>query len=98
MITSHQVLLVITHLPEFANKKENGVNKLLVTISLFLLSLLLGQPFAIEEVVLSGTIEAACSICSPTHSLIDTSGNLSLKISNSFVDQSSITIDTKVHK
>ena len=103
MITCQQVLLVIIHAPEFTTEKENEVNKLLVTISPFLLSLLPGQLFAAEEVVLSGTIEtvsnaAACGICSPTHSVIDTSGNLSLQIGNSFVDLSSITGDEKVHK
>lgn len=56
-----------------------------------------------EQVSLSGTIvsvanAAACGVCSPTHSVVDTSGTLSLQIGNSFVDLSSISDDEQVHR
>lgn len=56
-----------------------------------------------EKISLSGTISsvanaAACGICSPTHSIVDTSGTLTLFIGNSFVDLSLISDDQQVHR
>ncbi len=59
--------------------------------------------FAAEKVVLSGTIQSvacaqACGICCPTHSVIDTSGELSLQIGNSFVELAKFSDDQQVHQ
>lgn len=56
-----------------------------------------------EKITLSGTIAAvanaaACGVCSPTYSVVDTSGTLNLLIGNSFVDLSTISDDGLVHQ
>tara|TARA_B100000315_G_C14523251_1_gene562579 strand:- start:457 stop:1122 length:666 start_codon:yes stop_codon:yes gene_type:complete len=56
-----------------------------------------------EKVNLSGTIETpacaqACGICCPTHSVVDTSGTLSLQIGNTFVDLSEVSDDGQLHE
>lgn len=56
-----------------------------------------------EKITLSGTIAsvanaAACGVCSPTYSVVDTSGTLNLLIGNSFVDLSKISDDGLVHQ
>ena len=74
--------------------------KNLIPICLLLLSI---DAIAAEKVVLSGTIESlacatACGICCPTHSVIDTSGELNLQIGNSFVDLAKFSDDQQVHQ
>ena len=56
-----------------------------------------------EKLTLSGTITsvanaAACGVCSPTHSVVDTSGTVNLLIGNSFVDLSLISDDEQIHQ
>ncbi|HJN94787.1 MAG TPA: hypothetical protein QGF41_03630, partial [Gammaproteobacteria bacterium] len=60
--------------------------------------LVISKAAAQEKVSLSGTIETlasaqACGICSPTHSVVDTSGTLSLQIGNTFIDLSKVSDD-----
>jgi hypothetical protein len=57
----------------------------------------------VEKVSLSGTVEtlacaAACGVCCPSYSIVDTSGTLSLQVGNSFVDWAKISDDGKVHQ
>ena len=56
-----------------------------------------------EKVSMSGNIEAqactqACGVCCGTHSLLDTSGQLSLQIGNSFVDLAKFSDTSRVHQ
>jgi hypothetical protein len=62
-----------------------------------------GAEFGTEKVSFSGRIETsasatACGVCSVTHSVVDTSGTLSLQIGNSFVDLSLISDDEQTHQ
>ncbi len=65
--------------------------------------LVISKAAAQEKVSLSGTIETlasaqACGICSPTHSVVDTSGTLSLQIGNTFIDLSKVSDDGQLHE
>ena len=58
---------------------------------------------ASEKLTLSGTITsvanaAACGVCNPAYSVVDTSGTVNLLIGNSFVDLSLISDDKQVHQ
>lgn len=72
-------------------------------VCLLLLSVAGFAGFAAEKVVLSGTIESvacaqACGICCPTHSVVDTSGEISLQIGNSFIELAKFSDDQQVHQ
>lgn len=56
-----------------------------------------------QEIVLSGTIQAqaciqACGTCCGTHSVTDTSGNVTLQVGNAFVDLEKVADDGKTHQ
>lgn len=79
--------------------------RLFQSIAVLLCAMLTSASFAAasEKLTLSGTIApvtnvSVCGACSPSYSVVDTSGTVNLLIGNSFVDLSLISGDEQVHQ